>query len=129
LGEEPDEEHKEGSSSIHGAEGLLLQVVLTVHVSSYFMLEKQYMLEMVKAREHVDKIEQRHDLFSGLLDAAQDDLDPKAALNEEELMGAWLLNVAPFGISVKMAFAIPGNMFIFLFAGYEVGPLSSCAVT
>jgi len=63
------------------------------------------MLEMVEARGRVDKVEQRHDLFSGLLDAAQDELDPKAALNEEELMG---------------------NMFIFLFAGYETTAHTLC---
>jgi hypothetical protein len=45
------------------------------------------MLEMVEARGHEAEGEQRYDLFSGLLDAAQDELDPKAALNEEELMG------------------------------------------
>ena len=47
------------------------------------------MLEMVEARRNEDKVEERYDLFSGLLDAAQDELDPKAALNEEELMGGY----------------------------------------
>jgi hypothetical protein len=50
------------------------------------------MLEMVEARGRADKGEQRYDLFSGLLDAAQDILDPKAALNEEELMGAYSMS-------------------------------------
>jgi hypothetical protein len=50
------------------------------------------MLEMVEARGRVDKVEQRHDLFSGFLDAAQDELDPKAALNEEELMGGYSMS-------------------------------------
>ena len=36
-------------------------------------LEQQYMLEMVEARRNVDKVGDRHDLFSGLLDAAQDE--------------------------------------------------------
>jgi hypothetical protein len=86
------------------------------------------MLEMVEARGHDAEGEQRYDLFSGLLDAAQDELDPKAALNEEELMGTHS-NSQPFGSLEKMTSAILGNMFIFLFAGYEVGSLSSCAVT
>ncbi|KAH9998648.1 cytochrome P450 [Russula vinacea] len=59
---------------------------------------KQYMLEMVEARRNADKVEQHHDLFSGLLDAAQDEPDNGVALSEEELIG---------------------NMFIFLLAGHD----------
>ena len=44
------------------------------------------MLEMVEARRNADKVEERHDLFSGLLDAAQDD---EAAIAEEELIGKY----------------------------------------
>ena len=81
------------------------------------------MLEMIEARGHADKVEQRHDLFSGLLDAAQDELDPKAALNEEELMGGY--SILRHLVFRKYSDPIPGNMFIFLFAGYEVGSLPS----
>jgi hypothetical protein len=45
------------------------------------------MLEMVEARRNADEVEQRHDLFSGLLDAAQDEPDDGVALSEEELTG------------------------------------------
>ena len=47
------------------------------------------MVEMVEARKNGDKIEQRHDLFSGLLDAAQDEQDNGAVLNDEELIGGY----------------------------------------
>jgi hypothetical protein len=51
--------------------------------------EQKYMLEMVETRRNSDKAEQRHDLFSGLLDAAQEDLDDKAALSDRELVGEY----------------------------------------
>jgi hypothetical protein len=41
---------------------------------------------MVEARRNADKGEQRYDLFSGLLDAAQNELD-EATLSDEELFG------------------------------------------
>ena len=41
------------------------------------------MLEMVEDRRNADKAEQRHDLFSGLLEAADDG----EALNDDELLG------------------------------------------
>ena len=47
------------------------------------------MLEMVEARRDGDRVEQHYDLFSGLLDAAQDELDNGAALSEEELIGEY----------------------------------------
>ena len=47
------------------------------------------MLEMVEARRDGDRVEQCYDLFSGLLDAAQDKLDNGAALSEEELIGEY----------------------------------------
>jgi hypothetical protein len=47
------------------------------------------MLEMVEARRNADKVEQRYDLFSGLLDAAQNETDSEAALTEEELIGGY----------------------------------------
>jgi hypothetical protein len=57
-----------------------------VHISS-LPHEQQYMLEMVEARRNSDKVEQHHDLFSGLLEAAQDEPDNGTTLNEEELIG------------------------------------------
>ncbi|KAF8474413.1 614/534 cytochrome P450 [Russula ochroleuca] len=66
---------------------------------------KQYMLEMVDARRNLDKVEQRYDLFSGLLDAVQDEPGGEGALSDEELMG---------------------NMFIFLIAGHETTAHTLC---
>ena len=45
------------------------------------------MLEMVEARKNADEGEQRYDLFSGFLDAAQNELDGEATLSDEELIG------------------------------------------
>jgi hypothetical protein len=45
------------------------------------------MLEMVEARRNADKVEERYDLFSGLLDAARDEPDSGAAITDEELTG------------------------------------------
>ena len=45
------------------------------------------MLEMVEARRNGEKVEERYDLFSGLLDAARDEPDNGAGLNDEELIG------------------------------------------
>jgi hypothetical protein len=87
LGKERNEAHKKGSSGIHGDEGLLLQVGLNRACLSALCLEQQYMVEMVEARKNGDKVEQRYDLFSGLLDAAQDELDHGAALSDDELIG------------------------------------------
>jgi hypothetical protein len=47
------------------------------------------MLEMVEERRNADKVEERYDLFSGLLDAAQNETDSEAALTEEELIGGY----------------------------------------
>jgi len=47
------------------------------------------MLEMVEARRNADKVEQRYDLFSGLLDATQNETDSEAALTNEELIGGY----------------------------------------
>ena len=65
--------------------------------------EQQYMLEMVETRRNGDKVEQRYDLLSGLLDAAQDENGSEAALNDDELMG---------GYSTSGSFEIPGKRFI-----------------
>ena len=48
------------------------------------------MLEMVEARRNAEKVEERHDLFSGLLDAAQGELNSEATLSDEELVGGYL---------------------------------------
>jgi hypothetical protein len=45
------------------------------------------MLEMAEARKDVDKVEERYDLLSGLLDAAQDETGSEVALGDDELMG------------------------------------------
>ena len=45
------------------------------------------MLEMVEARRGGDKAEERYDLFSGLLDATQDEPGNETALNNDELFG------------------------------------------
>ena len=45
------------------------------------------MLEMVHARRNAETKEERYDLFSGLLDAAEGDLDGAAAITEDELIG------------------------------------------
>ena len=45
------------------------------------------MLEMVEARRTSSEAEQRYDLFSGLLDASQEELDDGGMLNDEELIG------------------------------------------
>ena len=55
------------------------------------------MLEMVEARRNGDKVEERYDLFSGLLDAAQDEPDDGAGLSDEELIG-WYSTIPSFGI-------------------------------
>ena len=50
------------------------------------------MQEMVEARRNADKAEQRYDLFSGLLDAAQEELDNGGTLSNEELTGTHLIS-------------------------------------
>ena len=55
---------------------------------AYF--EQQYMVEMVDARRDADKVEERYDLFSGLLDAAQDEQGGGGVLSNEELIGEYI---------------------------------------
>ena len=45
------------------------------------------MVEMVDARRGEEIKEERHDLFSGLVDAAHDEPDGGVAITEEELIG------------------------------------------
>jgi hypothetical protein len=47
------------------------------------------MVEMVEARRNADKVE-RYDLFSGLLDMAQDEQGSEGALSNEELIGGYI---------------------------------------
>ena len=80
---------------------------------------------MVEARKNADKGEQRYDLFSGLLDAAQNELDSEATLSDEELIGGYSISRSlESGLLI-----LSGNMFIFLLAGHEVrSSHSSCGV-
>ena len=55
------------------------------------------MLEMIETRRNADKGDQRHDLFTGLLEAADDG----EALNDEELLGGSLM-FRSFGIPGKL---------------------------
>ena len=61
------------------------------------------MVEMVEARRNADKVEQRYDLFSGLLDAAQDEPGSEAALSDEELIGGYSTSRS-FGTSWKASY-------------------------
>ena len=47
------------------------------------------MLEMVEARRSADKVEERYDLFSGLLDVTQDEQDDEVAMTAEEITGKY----------------------------------------
>lgn len=44
---------------------------------------------MVVARRNADTVEERYDLFSGLLDAAQEEPDDEAAITEQEVIGKY----------------------------------------
>ena len=43
----------------------------------------------MEARRNAGIVEARYDLFSGLLDAAQDEPDDEAAITEEEVIGKY----------------------------------------
>ena len=43
----------------------------------------------MEARRNADKVEERYDLFSGLLDAAQEEPDDGASITEEEVIGKY----------------------------------------
>ena len=45
------------------------------------------MVEMIDVRRNAETREERYDLFSGLLDAADEGLDGAAAITEQELIG------------------------------------------
>ena len=61
------------------------------------------MLEMVEARRTSHEVEERHDLFSGLLDASRDEMNNGAVLSDEELLGKHT-NVAPFLVLLEGLF-------------------------
>ena len=48
------------------------------------------MLEMVEARRTAEKKEERYDLFSGLLDASEEESDGQKKLTDRELLGGCL---------------------------------------
>ncbi|KZV66717.1 cytochrome P450 [Peniophora sp. CONT] len=64
---------------------------------AYNELER-YMTQMIHSRRQLDEKEERHDLFSSLLDAADRDTESERKLQDSELIG---------------------NTFIFLLAGHE----------
>jgi hypothetical protein len=83
---------------------------------------------MVEARRNADKVVERYDLFSSLLDATQDELGSEAALNDEELIGEYPTSRS-FDVLGERLIRLPGNMFIYLLAGHEVGSSRSfCSV-
>ena len=47
---------------------------------------------MVEARRNSDNVEQQHHLFNGLLNAAQDDLDDRAALSDDQLISEYSMS-------------------------------------
>ena len=74
------------------------------------------MLEMVNARRGAEIKEERHDMFSNLLDAAHDNPDGSVSITEDELVGKYRLACC----ITLLSLAFPGNMFILLLAGHEV---------
>ena len=86
------------------------------------------MVEMVDARRNAKTKEERHDLFSGLLDASQGDLGGGPAITEQELIGMSHMCYLSCRISRKVL-TRQGNMFIFLLGGHEVGPSHSARGT
>ena len=78
------------------------------------------MVEMIDVRRNAETREERYDLFSGLLDAAEGDLDGGPAITEQELIGK--SHLSTISLTKKVSLVIVGNMFIFLLAGHEVGP-------
>ena len=90
MGKEFDETFEERRTGIYGAEGLFPSRPICMRVIHASYLEQQYMLEMVEARRNGDKVEERYDLFSGLLDAEQDESGNGAGLSDDELIGLYL---------------------------------------
>ena len=72
------------------------------------------MVEMVEARRHADKVEQRYDLFSGLLDATQDEPGNEAALGDDELIGEYL-KLRSFGILGRVSYSSSQETCLYFF--------------
>ena len=85
------------------------------------------MVEVVHARRNAETKEERHDLFSGLLDAARDEPNGGVAISEEELIGERELSYCST-IMKKVLTYILVNMFIFLLVGHEVGHCTSSVI-
>jgi hypothetical protein len=62
------------------------------------------MQDMVNYRRNTgDAKEERYDVFSGLLDAAQEEPDSGVAISDEQLIGKFLLSHRiPFEVSLSM---------------------------
>lgn len=82
------------------------------------IIHQQYMQEMVEARKTSEKKVEQFDLFTGLLDANEDETDGQAKLTDRELLGMLERSVLERRCSQSSA----GNIFIFLLAG----KLSAC---
>jgi hypothetical protein len=50
------------------------------------------MREMIDARRAVPNLEEKHDLFSRLIDASQTEKDGASMLSDTELMGLWIIS-------------------------------------
>ena len=119
MGKAFDKADKEDGLGIHGNKGLLFSYPSCASVIHPSYLEQQYMLEMVEARRDGDKVEERYDLFSGLLDATQDEPGSEMALSNEELFGGYWISIR-LGSFGSILYILTGNMFVFLLAGHEV---------
>ena len=93
MGKAFDKADKEDGLGIHRNKGLLFSYPSCASVIYPSYLEQQYMLEMVEARRDGDKVEERYDLFSGLLDATQDETGSEMALSNEELFGGYWISI------------------------------------
>ena len=73
---------------------------------------------MVEARRSAEFKEERADLFSNLLDANEEEQDSEAKLTDSKLIGRF---TSFFYTERSMSQLLaPGNVFLFLVAGYEV---------
>ena len=78
-----------------------------------------YMSEMIRERQNSEKVE-RHDLFSNLLAANDEDMDI-VNLTESELIGVCLYSR---WLKLEVLINVKGNIYIFLIAGHEVSKLT-----
>ena len=70
-------------------------------------------MEMIQKRQTFDTKQEHHDLFNNLLCA--NDQDAEITLDNDELLGASISNIAQWSLSTYDA--MPGNIFMFLLAG------------